>query len=78
MSVPNFSLLACLEVAEKFVVGGGVGHMATMSNLNPSYVEWSWVKLGLGFDKSKSEVVKFFTLFSKPSFIFDTFDFQSL
>ena len=32
----NFSFLACLEVAEKFVVGGGgrVGHVATMSNLN--------------------------------------------
>ena len=43
MSVPNFSFLACLEVAEKFVCGvgwcGGVGHVATMSNLNPSYVE---------------------------------------
>ena len=43
MSVPNFSFSACLEVAEKFMgvgVGvGGVGHMATMSNLNPSYFE---------------------------------------
>ena len=40
MSVPNFSFLACLEVAEKFVGGvGGVGQVATMSNLNPSYVE---------------------------------------
>ena len=41
MSVPNFSFLACLEVAEKFV-GGGVGgweHVANVSNLNPSYVE---------------------------------------
>ena len=38
MSVPNFSFLACLEVAEKFVVGVvvGVDHLATMSNLNPS------------------------------------------
>ena len=40
--MPNFSFLACLEVAEKF---GGVGlvvvveHVATMSNLNPSYLE---------------------------------------
>ena len=25
MSVPNFSFLACLEVGEKFVVGGGAG-----------------------------------------------------
>ena len=41
MSVPNFSFLACQEVAEKFsvVVEGGVDHVATMSNLNPSYVE---------------------------------------
>ena len=36
MSVPNFSFLACLEVAEKFVCGGWVEHVATMSNLNPS------------------------------------------
>ena len=42
MSVPNFSFLACLEVAEKFgggLVGGGGEHVATVSNLNPSYVE---------------------------------------
>ena len=43
MSVPNFSFLACLEVAEKFRGGwggvGGGGQVATMSNLNPSYVE---------------------------------------
>ena len=34
--MPNFGFLAFLEVAEKFVVGGGggVGHVATMSNLN--------------------------------------------
>ena len=40
MSVPNFSSLAGLEVAEKFVVVGGwwVGgeHVATMSNSNAS------------------------------------------
>ena len=35
----------------------GVGHVATMSNLNPSYIELLWVELsyvefGLGFDKS--------------------------
>ena len=39
MSLPNFSFLASLEVAEKFVLGGVVEHMATMSDLNPSYVE---------------------------------------
>ena len=42
MSVPNFSFLACREVAEKF--GGVVAvvvveHTAAMSNLNPSYLE---------------------------------------
>ena len=37
--MPNFSSLAGLEVGEKFVVvgwGGGVGHLATMSNFNDS------------------------------------------
>ena len=38
--MPNFSFLACLEVAEKFgVVVGVVEHVATMSNLNPSKIE---------------------------------------
>ena len=40
MSVPNFSPLAGLEVAEKFVVvggwGGGVEHLTTVSNSNAS------------------------------------------
>ena len=36
MSVPNFSSLAGLEVAEKFVLGGGVEHVTTMSNSNVS------------------------------------------
>ena len=38
MFVPNFSSLAGLEVAEKFVVvvGGWMGHMATVSNSNAS------------------------------------------
>ena len=38
MSVPNFSSLAGLEVAEKFVVGGvgWVEHVTTMSNSNAS------------------------------------------
>ena len=43
--MPNFSSLAGLEVAEKFVVVGGVGgvggwvveHVTTMSNSNASY-----------------------------------------
>ena len=37
--MPNFSLLAGLEVAEKFVVVGWVGgvHVTTMSNSNASY-----------------------------------------
>jgi len=36
--MPNFSFIACLEVAEKFGGGGvgWVGHVATVSNLNPS------------------------------------------
>ena len=39
--MPNFSFLACLKVAEKFVVVGAVGGLvvAAMSNLNHSYVE---------------------------------------
>ena len=36
--MPNFSFLACLEVAEKFGVGGGLA-VATVSNFNASYVE---------------------------------------
>ena len=54
MALRNFSFLTCPEVAEKFVLVGWVGveHVATMSNLNPSYVELFWVELGLGFDKS--------------------------
>ena len=51
--MPNFSSLAGLEVAEKFVRGvvgwGGVEHVTTVSNSNASWVELSWV--ALGFDK---------------------------
>ena len=41
--MPNFSSLAGLEVAEKFVVvggvgGGGVEHVTTVSNSNVSYI----------------------------------------
>ena len=57
MSVQNFSFLACLEVAEKFGGGCGGEHVATVSYLNPSYIEFLWVELsqvelGLGFDNS--------------------------
>ena len=44
MSPPNFSSLAGLEVAEKFVVVGGWGggvHLTTMSNSNVSYIRVS-------------------------------------
>ena len=48
--MPNFSFLACLEVAEKFGMGGGGGfEVTTMSNLNPSCIE---LELGLGFDNT--------------------------
>ena len=40
--MPNFSSLAGLEVAEKFVVvgwwWGGVEHLTTVSNSNVSYI----------------------------------------
>ena len=42
--MPNFSFLACLEVAKKFVGGGGVGgveHVTTVSNSNASCFELS-------------------------------------
>ena len=43
--MPNFSLLACLEVVQKFVVGVVSGfQVANVSYLNPSCIE-----LGLGF-----------------------------
>ena len=34
--MPNFSSLASLEVAGKFVLGGGGEHVTTMSNSNAS------------------------------------------
>ena len=34
--MPNFSSLAGLEVDEKFLLGGGVEHVTTMSNSNAS------------------------------------------
>ena len=45
MLVPNFSSLAGLEVPEKFVVVGWGGSLATVSNLNPSYLELLSVEL---------------------------------
>ena len=43
--MPNFSSLAGLEVAEKFVVVGRVEHLTTESNSNTSCfrVELRWV-----------------------------------
>ena len=52
----NFSFLACLERAEKVVVGGGGGvvdQVTTMSNPNPSCIEF---ELGSGFDNSYLEI----------------------
>ena len=50
MSVPNSSYLAGLEVAEKFVWCLGEFQvkvaMATVSNLNASRLELSWVSVG--------------------------------
>ena len=42
---------------ELFQLSGVVGHLASVSNLNLSYlvllwVEMSWVELGLGFDNN--------------------------
>ena len=48
----NFSFLACLEVAEKFmgVVGGGGGlAVDNRSNLNPSYKRVSLSRVGFGW-----------------------------
>ena len=42
----NFSFLACLVVAENFVLVGGF-QVSTMSNLNQSCFE---LELGVGFD----------------------------
>ena len=44
-------------MTEKFGVDAGMGHMATVSNFNFSYLEliWVkliWVKLELGFDNN--------------------------
>ena len=46
MPLPNFSFLACPEVAENFVLVGGF-QVSTMSNLNQSCFE---LELGVGFD----------------------------
>ena len=46
--MPNFVVLGCLEVGEKFSVGGGVGgggwaHFDTNYRVTPTF---SWVGLG--------------------------------
>ena len=43
----NFSFIASLQVAEKFVVVRGGFQVTSMSDLNPSCIE---MELGLGFD----------------------------
>ena len=51
--MPNFSSQAGLEVAEKFVVVGGVGgveHVTTMSNSNASCFRVELSLVALGFD----------------------------
>ena len=72
MSVPNFSFLAYLEVAKKFMCGvvRGVDHVATVSNLNPSYfnllcVELSSVELGLGFDNKLFGAIIYYLILRK-------------
>ena len=49
--------LAGLEVAEKFL-GGGVGQVTTMSNLNLSCIE---LELGLGCDNKSITIFGFCT-----------------
>ena len=52
--MPNFSSLAGLEVAEKFVVvgWGGVEHMTTVSNSNASCFRVELSSVALGFDNN--------------------------
>ena len=49
MSMPKFSSLAGLEVAEKFGVAWRGFQVTTVSNLNPSCIE---LESGLGFDNN--------------------------
>ena len=66
--MPNFSSLACLEVGEKFVVGGGVEHVTTVSNSNAScfrvvlsLVELRWVlTIGGGRGRIKAHLLILF------------------
>ena len=45
--MPNFVALGCLEVGEKFLVGGwGGGHFDTNNHVTPTL---SWVRLRLGW-----------------------------
>ena len=48
--MPNFSSLAGLEVAEKFMVGGGGFQVATVSTSNPSSFRDALSRVALGFD----------------------------
>ena len=58
--MPNFSSLAGLEVAEKFV-GGGVGgvHVTTMSNSNASCFRVELSCVALGFDNNLKTIIAF-------------------
>ena len=55
MSVPNFSFLARLEVAEKFGVVGW-GWNTWLLCLTSTLVELSSVELGLGFDNNYNKL----------------------
>ena len=48
--------------------GGWGEHVATMSNLNPSYLELSQVELGLGFDKNSYIIYDYCLLLHNNNF----------
>ena len=54
MSVQNFSFLARLEVAEKFVVGWGWGGVVVVG-WGGEKVGWWWSRPSLGFSFSQAE-----------------------
>ena len=69
MSVPNFSFLACLEVAEKFVWGWGWNTWLlclTSTLVTLSWVESSWGRVGF-WQKSMKTAVRSFSLISPTS-----------
>ena len=49
MFVPNFRSLACLEVPEKFVWGGGWGGLQSHFRVKPNRCVVLRLGLGLGF-----------------------------